>query len=56
MTERQQWCAEQLYDILAELRKREARTFDVSRKTQIQQQIVRLVGQMEQAGIIKGGF
>lgn len=53
MTKGQQWCVNQLYEILAELRKRESRTFDVSRKTQIQQQIVRLVDQMEQAGIIK---
>lgn len=38
-----EWCLDSLYKILIELRKREARVYDVERKTQIQHQIVRLV-------------
>ena len=42
-----EWCLDSLYEILVELRKREARVYDVERKTQIQHQIVKLVGHIE---------
>jgi hypothetical protein len=45
--ESKQWCLDSLYEILTELRKREARVLDVGRKTQIQQQIIRLVDNIE---------
>ena len=41
------WCLDSLYDILAELRKREARVLDVERKTAIQKQIIRLLDNIE---------
>ena len=52
------WCLDSLYEILTELRKREARLLDVERKTQIQQQIIRLVDNIEiaKAGIKVNGL